>query len=423
MRVSFIKYAVLFGSIFTKAQIGIGTEQPTISLEIMQSSNITTKFTDIDGIIIPTLTKQELALKESNNYQTSNSIGTLVYLDDVEATKTNQPSWSQVENIIEPGYYYFGKNGKWVAVKGDTTPDVWSNNPTNHYTELKSTSTGNTRVNTSSVVINDNGYFGINQTIPTKRLDINANPNGELVDGQPKKEFIKLSNLKEIESSLNSSTLVIDGDGYIYKNDVEHLVGQILRIPITGYTKGGSTQIARVDEGSIRLDFNKTKESPACVTSVCNKNFINTIKGVTDAHFKTETLTQGSGTVPRTTERITLPMGIYKIMVKLNGHYTTSTFIDNDSNNNNNSNIRTGTVIVKLAIDNNEYSLSNFQDSTFGENSFTSVTYLDYIELKKESIIDFSMTPWIRPFTIQPYTADSNGNHVANSVVLIERLR
>lgn len=417
MKVSYIKYIALLGSIFTEAQIGIGTDQPSISLEIMQSSNINTKSSEIDGIIIPTLTKRELSSKDITDYQISNSIGTLIYVNDASGTYDEQPSWIQVANIIETGYHYFGKNGKWNLLKGDTTPDVWSNNPTNHYTELNNTSSGNTRSTTSSVVINDNGYFGINQTNPTKRLDINANVNGELVNGEPKKEFIKLSNLKEINPNINSSTLVIDTDGNIYKNDVEHIVGEVMRIPISGFTKGTDNPgTFREDEGALRLDFDQNKVSPAC-TTICNKNFINTIKGVNNNHLLfNQSLGSNTGVPRRVTDRIILPAGVYKIKIKLNGYHTTPTFTTDNTT-------ITGTVILKLAIDNIEYSVANFQDSTYGTDALTSYTYLDYMILNKESTVDFLMHAWGRDFTIEPQTTDSEDKTIAKSMVLIERLR
>ncbi|MBS7333152.1 MAG: hypothetical protein KIG88_06115, partial [Weeksellaceae bacterium] len=234
-----------------------------------------------------------------------------------------------------------------------------------------------------------------------------------------------------INSNINSSTLVIDQFGNIYKNDVENLNGQIMRIPISGFTVSTNTNAT---QGSLRLDFDKSTISPACIQNgikICDLNFINTIKGVTaNELISNETLTANTGTVPRITDRIKLPKGVYKIQIRLNGNY------DNIVETN-------GNTIVKLAVGNREFSVHNYYDNIVGPNE-TSIIFTDYINLNQDDFVDFLMDNWNnKKFVITPNVnqgtipnpnynpslpiSDNNvlnyNSKIIKSMVLIERIR
>lgn len=418
---------IVFFSYTINAQVGIGTTEPNIFFDVKENrENTTNNSNSKDGIIIPQLTKLELASKANNTYN-STTLGTLVFVYDISGNFTGKPSIEQVSEIYKPGFYYFGSNNRWKSTEGDTSDDIWSNNSTNEYVKLKSKANGETRLNDTNIVINDLGYVGINNNTPTKRLNINAAITGTTP------EFIKFNNLKDIDSNSNSSTLVIDTDGNVYKNDVENISGQIMRIPISGYTAGtntGSTQ------GSIRLDFESSNESPACFvngTRICNKNFINTIKGVTNTNLLVNQtiINANTGTIPRITERIVLPKGVYKIQIRLNGYYS-------------NGNETNGNTIVKLAVGNKEFSVHNYYDRVFGAEAPTSIIFTDYINLNQDDYVDFLMDNWnTKEFIIIPHedkgqiaNPDYNPNQPTSStnpininlrniksMVLIERLR
>jgi len=420
------------------AQTGINIQQPQASLhisEIRENNNIIPNLHD--GLLIPKLSKLELASKATATYDEALN-GTLIFVDNIQNVNSTLPSYHQVLDILQEGFYYFsGSKDKWVSTIGDSSNDAWANNKLAQYLELDGTSNGQSRNNNSNVIISDKGYLGIGTSYlstnnqisyePQKRLDIDAAVNGNA------KDYLKFKNLIEINPNINSSTLVIDQEGNVYKNDVENLSGQIMRIPIRGFTLN-TTGVSTNTQGSLRLDFDSSSISAACIqggNKVCNTNFINTIKGVTDADLVSNaTLTGSTGTVARITERVKLPKGVYKVQIRLNGYY-------------NNMNELNGNTIVKLAVGNREYSVHNYYDRLNGANARTSIIYTDYINLNQDDFIDFLMDNWNAKTFVLPY---EQGETIANpfydnnlptsstnpinlikrnvqSMVLIERLR
>ena len=382
---------------FNWAQTGINIHQPDASLHISEIREDNSVISSLhDGLLIPRLSKLELASKTVSTYNETLN-GTLVFVDNIQNVGSTLPSYHQVLEILQEGFYYFsGTKNRWVSTIGDISNDAWSNNKYANFLELKGTSNGQNRNNNSNVIISDNGFLGINTLYlseneelidlqPQKRLDIDAAVNGNAND------YIKLKNLKEIDANVNSSTLVIDQEGNIYKNDVENLSGQIMRIPISGFTLGTS---GTTSQGSIRLDFNLSSISAACVQGVikvCNSNFINTIKGVRDTDLVSNvTLAGSTGTIPRITDRIKLPKGVYKVQIRLNGYYD-------------NMNEANGNTIIKLAVGNKEYSVHNYYDRLNGVNAKTSIIFTDYINLNQDDFIDFLMDNWNLKTFVLPY--------------------
>ncbi|HEY4539473.1 MAG TPA: hypothetical protein VIG94_05655 [Faecalibacter sp.] len=413
---NFLPLCLLLAGTIVKAQVGINTDNPKSTMEIRElRTNAVNEIITSDGIIIPTLSKKELALKENSVYSSLN-IGVKVYVNDISGV-INGPSIGQVININEKGFYYFSERLIWEKLVSDSTEDAWINNPNENRIELGTNSLGNERMSNSNVIITDNGFLGINSINPTKRLDINAATANNSTD------YIKISNLKEIPSTDIINTLIIDNNGNIYKNDVENLNGQIMRIPIIGFRKGGDNANER--QGSLRLSFDDGPISPACV-NICNKNFINNIKGVTNNELlSNQILTNGTGTNIRITERIILPKGTFKIQVRLVGHYNTP-FTPAPTPQPSGTAYNAGTSILKLAIGNNEFSLTNYHESTYGNDALTSILYTEFIVLEEDDpekrTLDFLFDPVVRDFTIIP-SSTVNGNTVNKSLVLIERIR
>ena len=96
-------------SIYATAQIGVGTENPKVTFDV---NGLRTN-TSNDGMLFPRLSKTELAIKTNSTYST-NQESSLVYVTHVSTNiPSNSPSLSQVENIVTPGYYYYGSDNKW----------------------------------------------------------------------------------------------------------------------------------------------------------------------------------------------------------------------------------------------------------------------------------------------------------------------
>lgn len=109
MKYYFYAFIILI-SIGSKGQVGIGTTDPKSTLDVSTSINNTT--TVSDGVTVPRISKNELALKAVGVYS-SEQMSTLVYVNDVTGGTTG-PSVSQVKEIIKEGFYHF--NGtKWVS--------------------------------------------------------------------------------------------------------------------------------------------------------------------------------------------------------------------------------------------------------------------------------------------------------------------
>jgi len=218
---------------YTYAQVGINAITPKASLETREkrASNLISSSIS-DGLLIPKLTLTELANKElstylnrtaPNNYINSNHEGTIVYILDGDDLINNRPttgaSLNKISEIVEEGFYFYGSDGNWKKLK--TGNDSWINNRTLSLIELNENSNGSTRISNKDLTINNNGFIGINNSEPTKRLDIDAG-----------NDYISVRNLKTSENNSNLNALVIDNDGNVYRNSVKNYKDQVMRIPI-----------------------------------------------------------------------------------------------------------------------------------------------------------------------------------------------
>jgi hypothetical protein len=112
-------------SIFSLAQVGIGTNTPASTLDVRKTvtsaTDTTNPTTSADGIRYPNMTKTDLANKSVTAYTASQN-GTIVYVTTIGTVITGT-SLAQVVNITVPGYYYFD-GALWQKI----TPNVTASN-------------------------------------------------------------------------------------------------------------------------------------------------------------------------------------------------------------------------------------------------------------------------------------------------------
>jgi len=398
-------FLIILSINYTYAQVGINSTTPIASLEAREKreSNLISSSIS-DGLLIPKLTLTELANKElssylnrttPNNYINTNQEGTIVYIVDGDDLINNRPttgaSLNKTTEVVKEGFYFYGSDGNWKRLK--TSNDSWINNRTISLIELNENSNGNTRISNKDLTINNNGFIGINNSEPSKRLDIDAG-----------NDFIRVRNLKTSDNSTNLNALVIDNNGNIYKNSVKNYKDQVMRIPIL--ESNTSTETGQI---AIRL----ARDSLTSVSPSGNLNYINTIEDAVVKYDQNIT-SAGAGTVVRTTDRVKLGKGVYKITVRLTGFFA--------------STLSQRAVFIKIAINNSEMSMQNFNTNTT-VNGLTTFTYTDFLNIPNEAsyldmLIDTFGVNASQNFIISPYKDSANDNTKSiQSVLLIQRLR
>lgn len=107
----------LMASVLAFSQVGIHTQSPKATLDVVGSPADNTK---LDGIIAPRLSGAQLRAK---NYTTEQT-GALVYV-----TVTDTAPSGQTVDVTAPGYYYF--NGtQWVTVRSADMVNIYNANGT-----------------------------------------------------------------------------------------------------------------------------------------------------------------------------------------------------------------------------------------------------------------------------------------------------
>ncbi|GAA5084806.1 hypothetical protein GCM10023210_05010 [Chryseobacterium ginsengisoli] len=91
--------ALLLG-VYSNAQIGINTETPAATFDVMAKANATTA----QGIIAPRLTGLQIKTATSNSLYTTAQNGTIVYATSAQPVSPSTPASA---NISSPGYYYW----------------------------------------------------------------------------------------------------------------------------------------------------------------------------------------------------------------------------------------------------------------------------------------------------------------------------
>ena len=369
------------------AQIGIGTNDPIATLHVKESRDSNTQVNTInskDGIIIPRLTKQELANKTSTTYSTTSN-GTLVYVKEVSSNVTG-PSVLATEKIENIGFYYFD-GSKWVPISGenlDDSNDAWVNNPTNSRVELGTTSDGLPRQENTQVVITDNGNLGINITNPTKRLEINAATPGNSTD------VLRIKNLATPSVNVITSTLQIDSEGNVGRKSEENVEGQILRLPLKSFSvTTGNLHGIRIDQSTLNAPNGAS-------------NVINMITNSSEYEY----------TYPNTnviTDRIRLPAGIYRIEVKILGNFSAAS--------------TQNSIKLKTQVNGLEYSSQDFGSNTNTSGQrYTGFVATDLIKLETNSELDFIIESLQNNFNLIGAVGIGGGSSY-RSLLLIQRIK
>lgn len=145
------------------AQVGINTESPKATLDIVASP---TDLNKIDGVIAPRILGNDLANKDA--LYTTAQTGAIVYVTAAVSTPT-----AKTINVTSVGYYYFDGT-VWVKM---TSPTVTADNgltKTGNNIQLGGTLLKNTEIvsagfNTS---FSGTGNVGIGTNVPSERLDL-----------------------------------------------------------------------------------------------------------------------------------------------------------------------------------------------------------------------------------------------------------
>ena len=385
----FLYTALVFCGTYCFSQIGIGTNNPSTTFHVKESKliNNTNNPDKADGILIPKLTKAELALKQTTTYQIPDQLGALVYVTDV-AGNISGPSLSKVINITSAGFYFLNELNIWEPITGnnmDASNDSWSNNSAQTRVELSTNSYGEARVANSQFVITDEGKVGINVLTPTKRLEINA------ANGANTTDYIKLEKLSTAPENTVTKPLQIDNDGFISQRDEENIEGKILRIPL-----------ARINNILPQQTVALSIEDPSYNSPNLTLNYFNLIPG-----FERNSATEFS-----------FPPGLYKYEIRLIGFFN----LENPKNS----------VSLSTFINGEKYSThfygSNSRAGYSGSNTtnynqhYTNFIKSDFIEFTQNSRVKFEITNYTNQFTVVNY-ASISGTRSYRSVILFQRIK
>lgn len=98
------------------AQVGVGTENPLVTLHLKGNPQ---NIRNADGILPPIITKIELANKARGTYAASQE-GTLVYVNQIGIVPANAPSANQVMRVNNTGVYLFDGT-HWVHLEKEVS--------------------------------------------------------------------------------------------------------------------------------------------------------------------------------------------------------------------------------------------------------------------------------------------------------------
>ncbi|MGH1519123.1 hypothetical protein [Chryseobacterium sp. JK1] len=231
-----------------------------------------------------------------------------------------------------------------------------------------------------------NDRVGVGTAAPQQPLHVNA-----------RSSAVRFENLAALPNGASSSGLVIDTNGDIYKNNTISVEGQILRIGLNATTYNSGSEVGL--RFSANDDATEMGNAPNSAS-----NFINTIVGavITD----NVSAAAGQGSPVRTTDRVTLQPGVYKIQVRLVGSFAAAS-----ANN---------SIFVKSIVNNNEYSLVNQANTS---NQTGTYYFDDYINITGSAqTVDFTISPASNNFVVSSNETPGTGKSY-RSLILIQRLR
>jgi hypothetical protein len=339
-------------------RVGIGTANPASRL-VLENDNNTD---DYDDFMI-------------NTYGTTATPSIL--LTQSRGTKAT-PANLQNGDIM--GGFNFRGRANGTSSTMSTINSIYRGNGTTVLSDLNFSTSGTTKMR-----IDENGNVGIGTNAPQKILHVNANNNS-----------IRFENLPSLSTGSSSTGLVIDANGDIYKNNTVSTEGQILRIGVNGatYTSGS--------EAGLRFNTDNDSTEMGLAANGAS-NFINTITG--SSLLENVTLAAGLGTTSRTTDRIILQPGVYKIQVRLGGTFA--------SQNNANQ------INIKCVVNNNEYSFTSFSNPGTALGTYY---FDDYINITGSAqSVDFTIYPTNDFSTISRGAVGTA--QIYRSLILIQRLR
>lgn len=374
------------------AQTGINTSTPKATLDVKGKGSI---ITVADGIIAPTLTKQQLASKTLETY-TDLQTGALVFINDIGIPIGTIPSMAQVAQITAVGYYYFDGT-LWQKMGITADKSIYTNDGTlagnRIVTQGPSTLAFNAAVTnafsvdgTTFSVDAANHRVGVGTVTPQKPLHVNANS-----------DAVRFESLAPLPANTSATGLVINTNGDIYKNNTTSVEGQIIRLGLNGGTY-------QINEAALRFNVNGSATGMGNAPNGA-PNFINTILGATITN--NVSVIAGKGSPARMTDQITLQPGVYKVQVRLTGNFGGSASTNNS-------------IFLKCIVSNNEYSLVDLANTS---NQNTTYLFDDYINITGSAqTVDFTISPNTNSFTTLSSATPGVGSSY-RSLILIQRLR
>jgi hypothetical protein len=192
------------------------------------------------------------------------------------------------------------------------------------------------------------------------------------------------------------TALVIDASGNVGKASTANVAGQVIRLGLNAGTYAPGEKALRFNSHNTATEMQDAANGA--------DNFINTISGATITEAQAGAA--GTGVPARTTDRISLPAGLYRVTVRLAGYFSAA-----DPGNG---------AYVKFVAGNSEYSLEYTLAN--GNTVSNGDEVSDYVNLTGPSSLDFTLNSFANTFNVDSRAAAGTGQSY-RSLILIERLR
>lgn len=325
------------------SQVGINTETPHATFDVTGKPD---NASQLDGIIAPRITGEQLRLKTYTPLQT----GAIVYVTNAAVS----PLDNQVVNVSALGYYYFD-GSVWQKMSTSSSagivPEPWNEALTTNF------ATSNTQN------IYQSGSVGIGNADPQNALHVTATADPVRLEG--------------LQAGAASDKMVVADDNGILKV-VQQPQIEVLRIGVNGETAG--TSYISNEINALRFDkYNDDTELGYAPSYL--PNYVNKIPGATFSEgvsLSSFTVPSGDNTVPanRTTDIINLPAGMYEITLRIRTRYPSAGNINSVTN-----------MLISV---NNDYYAKIYGSVSSGSSVIDSSVIID---LTFPSSIDFLLDP------------------------------